>query len=345
MVGNIRLVGAKKILNVAINKEIRKIMTCYDVVQTKVEKMGTSIINFVKVIASIEEKAKREFLWCFLLILILVSCPGCLNCFSPPDLSECTRIEISYHPSALSYFVPSTTLQNSILSSNEKDYLESTKTFIVTDRRLIEEFAHSVSLGKYAGFALASLSLLNPVYIDCYCNSKHTISFGVFSDIIITKDRRKFKYPTDLRVMIEPPEMQTFKLRFYCAWHMQRLYTAGPLSRKSVSSYPEPDRWCDIILRERTNTSYVSEDEMIRIFKCPSAGEGKCHYAMNPNCKPDSSLYTVLLFETKSGWNQHGGPELFTFDNHDPNGGCVLLNDGTVKFIRTKEELQQLRWK
>jgi hypothetical protein len=53
----------------------------------------------------------------------------------------------------------------------------------------------------------------------------------------------------------------------------------------------------------------------------------------------------VLLFETRVGWNQHGGPEVFTFDNHDPKGGCILLNDGTVKFIRTKEELQQLRWK
>jgi len=54
-----------------------------------------------------------------------------------------------------------------------------------------------------------------------------------------------------------------------------------------------------------------------------------------------------------------GSPELFTFDNHDPKGGCprlrggklvpaeagILLNDGTVKFIRTEEELQQLRWK
>ena len=52
----------------------------------------------------------------------------------------------------------------------------------------------------------------------------------------------------------------------------------------------------------------------------------------------------VLLFETKAGWNQHGGPELFTFDNHDPHGGLVVLNDGTVKFIRTEEELKQLRW-
>jgi hypothetical protein len=40
-----------------------------------------------------------------------------------------------------------------------------------------------------------------------------------------------------------------------------------------------------------------------------------------------------------------GGPELFIFDNHDPRGGRVLLNGGTVKFIRTEDELRQLRWK
>ena len=66
---------------------------------------------------------------------------------------------------------------------------------------------------------------------------------------------------------------------------------------------------------------------------------------MNADCTPESAADTVLLFETKAGWNQHGGPELFTFDNHDPKGGCVLLNDGTVKFIRTQKELKQLRWK
>jgi len=52
----------------------------------------------------------------------------------------------------------------------------------------------------------------------------------------------------------------------------------------------------------------------------------------------------VLLFKTKAGWNQHGGPELFTFDNRNPRARLVLLNDGTVKFIRTEEELKQLRW-
>ena len=42
--------------------------------------------------------------------------------------------------------------------------------------------------------------------------------------------------------------------------------------------------------------------------------------------------------------SRHGGPESFTFENHDPRGGCVLLNNGTVKFIRTEEELLALRW-
>ena len=84
---------------------------------------------------------------------------------------------------------------------------------------------------------------------------------------------------------------------------------------------------------------------MAALWTCPGVHAEDCSYAMNPNCMYDSPGDMVLLFETKAGWNQHGGPELFTFDNHDPKGGCVLLNDGTVKFIRTEEELHALRWK
>jgi hypothetical protein len=65
---------------------------------------------------------------------------------------------------------------------------------------------------------------------------------------------------------------------------------------------------------------------------------------MNPSCTPGSPADTVLLFEAKTGWNQHGGPEMFMFEHHEPRGGLVLLNGGTVKFIRTEEELKQLRW-
>jgi len=98
-------------------------------------------------------------------------------------------------------------------------------------------------------------------------------------------------------------------------------------------------------MRDRTNTTYVSEERMRGHLKCPTGVEGRCHYAMNPHCEPNSPPDTVLLFETEGGWNKHGGPELFTFDHHEPRGGCVLLNDGKIRFIRTEEELVKLRWK
>jgi len=265
---------------------------------------------------------------------------------SPPDLSRCTRLEIRYYPSTLDYFFPSSNKKN-VLNLEEKNYIQSFKTAVVTNQERIKAFAKDVSLGTYKYHVWATIPYLNPVYINCYRNNKHVIFFSVCGDMVITKDLRWFKYPRGLPNLeiIEPPEIRPFKLRYDCASNMGRIYTAGPLSRRRVSSYPEPNQWCDVIMRDRTNTSYVSEKKMREAFKCPSAGEGKCHYAMNPHCKSNSLPDTVLLFETKAGWNQHGGPELFTIDNHDPKGGCVLLNDGTVKSIRTKQELEKLRWK
>jgi len=263
---------------------------------------------------------------------------------SPPDLSGCTRLEIRYTRSTLAYFIPSTELEQGLLGPDEKERIESIKFFTITDPRGIAAFAHDVSLGTYRG-PLAGKGwpmMAEPVAVDCYHDQEHIISFTVDCDVLITSDRRIFKYPTYIPSLklIEPTEMQPFKLRLECALNMTRLHGSAPLSL----SYPDPTRWCDIVLEYRTDTR-ASEEQMRGWFKCPSARKGKCHYALNPDCKAKSPRDTVLLFETKAGWNQHGGPELFTFDNHDPKGGCVLLNDGTVKFVRTKEELLQLRWK
>ena len=113
--------------------------------------------------------------------------------------------------------------------------------------------------------------------------------------------------------------------------------------------YPISNKWCDAMewafVGPRIRSKRHEAELKMKVHVCPSVSQGLSTYAMNPDCKADSPADVVLLFETKGGWNQHGGPELFTFDNHDPKGGCVLLNDGTVKFIRTTEELQQLRWK
>ena len=142
---------------------------------------------------------------------------------------------------------------------------------------------------------------------------------------------------------------------------------------------PDPNGWCDAIvrtMRRMHTTDYrqsgnerrqYSDSVIARGFTCPAvraptdangtysssdtpdSSSPPPHnwvsdYAMNVNCRDDSPDDMVFLFESRPGWNQHGGPELFTFDNHDPKGGCVLLNDGTVMFVRTTEELAQLRW-
>ncbi|MHC4621775.1 MAG: DUF4190 domain-containing protein [Planctomycetota bacterium] len=98
----------------------------------------------------------------------------------------------------------------------------------------------------------------------------------------------------------------------------------------ALARFPEPDKWCDLLLE----LDYVSEKQ----FVCPEAGEGRCHYAMNPNAgtvaaDPDM----VLLFETKGGWNQVGGPEILTSENHKGEGCNVAFVDTHVKFVSTRD--------
>ena len=61
------------------------------------------------------------------------------------------------------------------------------------------------------------------------------------------------------------------------------------------------------------------------------------HYAMNPNCLPNSPPDIVLLFETEGGWNQSGGLELLTTQNYKGKGCNILFNDGHVEFVKTSE--------
>jgi hypothetical protein len=121
------------------------------------------------------------------------------------------------------------------------------------------------------------------------------------------------------------PHLYPIDLRVKCAanqknlWHRFCLYYKAKkpgFLMKPKKVYPTPNKWCNSMLQAYHRTAKMSEESIIRLQICP-----------------------------KVGWNKYGGPELFTFDNHEPRGGCVLLNDGTVKFIRTTEELRQLRWK
>ena len=99
--------------------------------------------------------------------------------------------------------------------------------------------------------------------------------------------------------------------------------------------YPTADKWCDLLSKHTNIASWR--------FVCQEAGEGKCHYAINPNTSPNSPPDMVLLFETEGGWNRFGGVELATTHNHAGFGCNILFNDGHVGFIK-KKHLGELNW-
>jgi prepilin-type processing-associated H-X9-DG protein len=107
-------------------------------------------------------------------------------------------------------------------------------------------------------------------------------------------------------------------------------------ANNNEGKYPTPDKWCDLLLQRDLATE--------KQFICPSGGEGRCHYAMNPNCEPSSPNDVVLLFETRSGWNQFGGPELLAPENHGGRGCNILFSDGHVGYEHT-EGFGELKWK
>jgi prepilin-type processing-associated H-X9-DG protein len=103
--------------------------------------------------------------------------------------------------------------------------------------------------------------------------------------------------------------------------------------------YPPAERWCDAII-----DVFVSVDPKIRDFlRCPRAKMGPCNYAMNPNAGRPQVRDVVLLFESKSGWNQSGGSELLTTENHQGKGCSILFTDFHVEYVKT-EDLSGLKW-
>lgn len=111
--------------------------------------------------------------------------------------------------------------------------------------------------------------------------------------------------------------------------------------------FPDPDKWCDLLV-ELTSR---------HIFKCKGAMAHSpeeirdnfpgsinfSYYAINPNCTVNSPNDVVLLFETQSGWNQSGGREILTLDNHEGLGCNIAFVDGHVEWIKA-EDVNDLKW-
>jgi len=285
---------------------------------------------------------------------------------NPPDLSDSTELDIQYRPSLLAYFF-SYISQRELLSPEEIKSLQIPYVIKVTDMNDIGAFIQDVN----NSLPTSSVDSMGAhAYIACTNNGQllHSLTInrsGLATDHnqLLMGNLKRFKSLKQMDAYI--PEIEPFELRIQCADHIGDLWSRMGIYHMIVKvneAYPSPERWCDDIVQAYEERTYMPKD-IIAPHYCPSAvgcsGRQQfdqtpnkpnstfrkvCHYAMNPHCRLNSPPDTVLLFETTSGWNKYGGSELFTFDNHDPKGGCVLLNDGTVKFIRTEKELNQLRW-
>jgi len=123
--------------------------------------------------------------------------------------------------------------------------------------------------------------------------------------------------------------------QFYCQHALHAIGRAmESYAEDNEGRYPDPNQWCDLI---------ESSDELYAgVFKCPAADDGRCHYAMNPYCEPNSPGDTVLVFETHDGWNQYGGPELLCLDRHRGLAN-VVFNDRHVEFVRP-QDINDLNW-
>ncbi len=101
---------------------------------------------------------------------------------------------------------------------------------------------------------------------------------------------------------------------------------------------PLHPNWCDVF-----------RDELLiapTSFICPGAKNKSPSYALNENVigldtVPDD---IVILFDSKPGWNQIGGPELLAPENHRGKGCNVLFGNFEVKFIE-KEKFGRLKWR
>ena len=123
----------------------------------------------------------------------------------------------------------------------------------------------------------------------------------------------------------------------YCEANMRGLGRAMLIyANDNNDKYPTAEKWCDLLIEYE----FVIDEE---IFQCKGIGKGRCNYAINPKAEPNSPSDIVWLFESQPGWNQHGGPEILTTENHKGKGCTILFNNLHAEFVKT-EQLGDLNW-
>ena len=216
---------------------------------------------------------------------------------------------------------------------------------------------------KTSGLAITSLVLGILSLFTCLVTAIPAIILGIVALVKIGKRREQLKgmglaiagicVPVvaiplvALMMAITLPALtrtRTIAFRMVCAQNLSALGKAMLIYANDYNDmYPTPSKWCDLLV-EYQNVSKQT-------FACPAAlmkyrSVDQCNHAMNENVEKlgtNAPPDMVLLFESGPGWNQAGGPEILTTDNHQREGCNVLFVDGHVEFVKT-EGLKNLRW-
>ena len=210
---------------------------------------------------------------------------------------------------------------------------------------------------KTSGLAITSLVLAILSPCTCFITAIPAIILGIVGLVKISKSAGQLKGSgfaiagIALPVVLLPfiallmgimmpalAKVKQIALRQVCGTNLRQIGIVMTMYAEENNQYPTADKWCDLLLEyaEITKNS----------FRCPGAPEGLCNYAMNKNIEQfaaDAPPDMVLLFETHPGWNQAGGPEILTTENHQDDGCNILFADGRMQFIKTRD-LNDLKW-
>jgi prepilin-type processing-associated H-X9-DG protein len=224
--------------------------------------------------------------------------------------------------------------------------------------------------------ALAVMSMILGILSFCtfFITAPLAIIFGIISLIMIVKSNGRLKgigfavtglavpivalpfVAISLGIMLPAPaRARSLGQRAVCMSNLKQLGVAAIMyADNNKRQYPPADKWCDLLEPYYKNNSNVLicpatikskwGYSKTNIYTIDPNAKHQCSYAINPNAKRNCRFpaTTVLFFESNPGWNQSGGAELLTTQNH--NGGCnVLFCDGHVDFVRA-EKINDLRW-
>ena len=213
--------------------------------------------------------------------------------------------------------------------------------------------AQAPALGvKTSGLAIASFVLGMLGFCTFFITAIPAVILGIIGLVKIGKSGGKLKgngfaiagivVPTVSGLFVLPlmlgimmpalARTRQIAFRMVCGTNMSALGTTMLIYSNDYDDIPIPSKWGDLLIEHA--------DVNPSMFRCKGATEGPCNYAMNKNIeKLDAERATpdmVLLFETYPGWNQVGGPEILTTDNHQGDGCNVLFMDSHVEFVKQR---------